>query len=266
MDIGLQDRGALVVGASGSIGRAIVVSLLAEGAAVIAGGRSRDRVERALGPNASALRGVVELDLTDDRSIEKGVQAAEEILAGGVEVLVSTVAGESPYGPVWETERSSWSDTVALKLAGVSKLSTEVAQRMVARRDGVIVNLIGVASDVVVLNNPVGSATNAALKQLTRTLAGELAPWGVRVVGISPGMTAGPRVDRFGGADLEKILASLPMRRIGQPEEMASVVTFVASRAASYLTGEVIAVDGGMTLVGMRGASTNFAVDSGERA
>jgi len=255
VDLGLGGCGVLVVGASGSIGAAVVECMLAEGAAVVAAGRSPQRLADGLGDLSAAVRGFVTMDLTSDTSVAEGVNSAAALL-GDIDVLITSVAGEAPYGPFWTTERGSWADTAGLKLAGTTSVSQQAGRIMARRGGGCIVNLIGVASDVVVLNNPVGAAVNAALKQLTRSLAAELSPHGVRVVGISPGMTTGPRVDRFAGPALEEIRLSLPLRRIGSPAEMARVITFAASPAASYLTGEIIAVDGGMSLLGIRGSVT----------
>lgn len=255
MDLGLSGLGVLVVGASGSIGTAVVECMIGEGAVVAVAGRSKDRMAEALGNLGGQVRGFITMDMTSDESIAAGIQDAAGLL-GELDVLVTSVAGDAPYGPFWAAQRSSWADTVALKLAGTTSVCAEAGRIMAQRGRGCIINLIGVASDVVVLNNPVGASVNAGLKQLTRTLAGELGPHGVRVVGISPGMTSGSRVDRFAGPALDAISASLPLRRIGSPAEMARVVTFAASPAASYLTGEVIAVDGGMSLIGMRGSVT----------
>jgi NAD(P)-dependent dehydrogenase (short-subunit alcohol dehydrogenase family) len=113
----------------------------------------------------------------------------------------------------------------------------------------VIVNLIGIATDMVVTQNPLGGAANAALRSFTRVLAAEVAGSGVRVIGVSPGMTAGGRLNRFAAEQLEAIRASIPLGAIGQPEEIADVVVFMASPRASYITGAILNVDGGLTLI-----------------
>ena len=118
---------------------------------------------------------------------------------------------------------------------------------MVERKSGTIANVIGIATDIVVTANPAGSAANSALRSFTRVLAAEVAQSGVRVVGVSPGFVAGQRLGRFASA-IETLRATIPLRRIGTPQELADVIVFAASARASYMTGTIITVDGGATL------------------
>lgn len=248
MDLELAGRGAFVVGATGDVGRAVVARLLSEGARVVVGSRSRGSMERCFGAAEKRVDGMVEIDLRDDASTTAAVKKAEELL-GGVDILVCTAAGDIVYGPVWGVERNAWVSELALKLIGTSQLCTKVAQHMLQRGRGVIVNVIGIATDMVVTMNPVGSAGNSGLRSFTRVLAAEVARSGVRVVGVSPGMVAGARLGRFAADKLEQIRESIPQGRIGKPEEFADVIAFVASDRASYMTGEIVIVDGGLTLV-----------------
>jgi NAD(P)-dependent dehydrogenase (short-subunit alcohol dehydrogenase family) len=248
MKLDLENRGAFVVGASGDIGRAIVARLLDEEARVVVGGRSAAKLGDAFASENGRLGGMVEIDLRNDASIAEAAGRATE-LVGGVDVLICTAAGEVNYGGVWGVERSDWEAEFGLKCVGTSRLCTAIAQGMVQRGAGVIVNVIGIATDMTVLSNPVGSAANSGLRSFTRVLAAEVAPSGVRVVGVSPGMVSGSRLDRFAGPTLEEIRTSIPLRGIAEPGEIADVVVFAASARASYLTGAIINVDGGMTLV-----------------
>jgi NAD(P)-dependent dehydrogenase (short-subunit alcohol dehydrogenase family) len=248
MDLELQGRGALVVGATGDIGRAVVERLSSEGARVVAGARSTEGLDGAFGAASGGIAGFVEIDMIDDASIASAASRAEEIL-GGIDVLVCTAAGEVNYGGVWGVDRGDWESELAIKCIGTSRLCTAVAKGMVERKRGVIVNVIGIATDIVVRQNPVGSGTNSALRSFTRVLAAEVAEAGVRVVGVSPGMVAGQRFDRFAGDRTQEIQATIPLGYIGSPQEIADVIVFFASDRATYVTGVIVNVDGGVTLV-----------------
>jgi len=248
MDLKIGGKGALIVGATGDTGRAVVDLLLAEGARVVVSSRSRDRLNQYFASGSSGIAGIVPVDLNDDESISAAVAAAETML-GGVDILICTAAGDVAYGPIWTLDRTRWMVDLGMKLVGTAQVCVKVAERMATRKDGVIVNVIGIATDMVVTNNPVGSAGNSGLKNFTRVLAAELAQSGIRVIGISPGMIAGQRLNRFAGDKIEAIRQTIPIGRIGRPEEYADVIVFAASPRSSYITGEIITVDGGLTLV-----------------
>jgi len=248
VDLELADRGALVVGASGDIGRAVVARLGAEGARVAIAGRSRARMATMPKGAMDNVVGAIDVDLRDDASIMRAAAEAESLLEA-VDVLVCSVASDAEFGAVWGASRADWESEMALKCIGTARMCTEIAKQMVARGSGVIVNLIGIATDMVVTQNPLGGAANAALRSFTRVLAAEVAGSGVRVIGVSPGMTAGGRLNRFAAEQLEAIRASIPLGAIGQPEEIADVVVFMASPRASYITGAILNVDGGLTLI-----------------
>lgn len=248
MNLGLADKGVFVVGATGGIGRAIVNRFLEESARVVVGGRSPAKLAEVFSSVDERLSGKVEIDLRDDASIAAAAERAAEML-GDVDVLVCSAAGDVKYGGVWGVDRLDWESEFGVKCVGTSRICSTIAQGMISRGTGAIVNVIGINTDMTVVSNPVGTAVNSGLRGFTRVLAAELAPSGVRVVGISPGMTNGSRLDKFAGTMLEEIRASIPLRQIGEPEEIADVVVFAASARASYLTGEIINVDGGLTLV-----------------
>jgi 3-oxoacyl-[acyl-carrier protein] reductase len=244
----MQGKGALVVGATGAIGRAVVATLLAEELRVVVAARSAARLATVPGAPEDRLAGIVEVDLGDDDSIAGCVDQAEELL-GGVDVLVCCAVGKTRYGGVWGVDRADWDSQFSVKSIGTARLCAAVARHMTERRSGAIVNVIGIATDMTVTINPTGSAANSALRSFTRILAAEVAEADVRVIGISPGMVEGDRLDDFAGSRLDQIRESIPLRSIGTPEQIANIIAFVASPRASYLTGAVINVDGGMTLV-----------------
>jgi NAD(P)-dependent dehydrogenase (short-subunit alcohol dehydrogenase family) len=247
MDLEIKDRGVFVVGATGDIGRATVARLLAEGARVVAGARSNERMEELFDSAGIRVHGTVEIDLRDDASTVDAARRAREIL-GEIDILICTAAGEVNFASVWKMTRANFEREYALKVVGTSQLCTKVAERMVERKTGAIINVVGINTDIVVTNNPAGSATNSALRSFTRVLAAEVARSGVRVVGVSPGFVSGRRLARFAGAAAEKIKQSIPLGAMGEPRELADVIVFLASPRASYVTGAIVTVDGGATL------------------
>jgi NAD(P)-dependent dehydrogenase (short-subunit alcohol dehydrogenase family) len=242
VNLRLEGQRALVVGASGDIGQAIVHVLAEEGVRVVAASPTLARAQ-----SCPESHGAVCIDLRDDASIHAGVAGAEELL-GGIDLLVVTAAGEVNYAGIWGVSRQDWESELSLKTVGTSVLCAAVARGMVERGGGVIVTVIGVATDMTVVQNPIGSATNSGLRSYTRVLAAELAPSGVRVVGISPGMIASRRFERF-ATDSDAVAQSIPLGSLGEPRHVADVVAFAASPRAAYNTGAIVPVDGGRTLV-----------------
>lgn len=249
MDLEIEGRGAFVVGATGDIGRATVRRLLAEGARVVAGARSADRMSETLRAEGVDVHGMVEIDLRDEASTEAGAERARVLLGGTIDILICAAGGDVTYAPVWESPPQVFERDYRIKVVGTSHLCTRVAAHMVERGSGAIVNVIGIATDIVVTINPAGSAANSGLRSFTRVLAAEVASSGVRVVGVSPGFVKGERLARFAtGEQTERLKESIPLRALADPKELADVIVFVASPRASYITGEIVTVDGGATL------------------
>ncbi len=249
MDLEIKGRGAFVVGATGDIGRATVERLLAEGARVVAGARSAERMAGMLGAAGLDVHGMVEIDLRDEASTAAAAVRAEELLGGAIDILVCAAGGDVTYAPVWEIPPGVYERDYRIKVVGTSQLCTRVAAHMVERGSGAIVNVIGIATDIVVTVNPAGSAANSGLRSFTRVLAREVAGSGVRVVGVSPGFVEGERLARFATDEqTRRLKESIPLRALADPNEVADVIVFVASPRASYITGEIVIVDGGATL------------------
>lgn len=245
MDLDLAGRTALVVGATGAIGSAIGLRLAAEGAHVAVTGRSTAKLgalRARLGPSCSAT---VALDLTDERSLAAALATVDEAL-GHLDVLVCAAAGDR-FGSLWDLSLSAWEHELRIKYLGTADLCRQVAARMVQRGRGVIVALTGIAAGKVFASNPSGGA-NAALENFVRVLAAATAEHGVRVVGLSPGMTYSHRFDAFSADRVAAIEASIPLGHIAQPEEIADVAVFLASDRARYLTGQTVVVDGGLSV------------------
>lgn len=237
MDLRLAGARALVVGASGGIGAATARMLAAEGASVVGAARRIDRIGDVPG---------VMIDLTDDESIAGGVDAAVETL-GGLDILVVAVARDA-FAPLAESDRAEWRAQFEVKYFGTAELCRRAAEHMGAM--GVIVVVTGIASRIPFAGNPAGGAANAALEHLSRLLGAELAARGIRAVAVSPGFTRTSRLENFSGGELADIEAAIPLARVAEPDEVASVVVFLASPAASYITATTVVVDGGRSLTG----------------
>jgi 3-oxoacyl-[acyl-carrier protein] reductase len=246
MDLGLEGSGALILGATGDIGRATAAALAAEGARIVGTGRDRGRLaelERSLG---AASAGTIELDVTDERAVAPAVERAEELL-GGIDVLVCAAMAPT-WGSVWTVEREPWRYAFEVKYIGTADLCRRVAERMAARRSGVILTLIGVAAEVLFGSNPIGGDVNLTLQRFTLFLASAVAGRGVRVVGVSPGLVRSRRLETFAGHEGGELERTVPIGSSCLPEEVAGLVTFLASPRARYVTGTIVTIDGGLSL------------------
>ncbi len=244
MDLGLEGNRAFVVGASGGIGREIVRTLQSEGTRLVVAAR---RVE-PLADLVAAADHAVALDLTDTESVAAGVEQAVFHL-GAVDTLVVCAARDA-FGSLWDSEPPDWRAQFEVKYFGTADLCRRVAPHMTD--EGAIVLLTGIAADIPFTANPAGGAANAALTHLVKLLSLELATRRIRVVGVSPGMAQTERFAHFSGEQLEAIKSEIPLGRIAEPSEIASLVAFLASAQARYITGTSIVIDGGRSIMGAR--------------
>jgi NAD(P)-dependent dehydrogenase (short-subunit alcohol dehydrogenase family) len=256
MKIDLANRNVVVTGGSKGIGLACAAAFVAEGAQVAIVSRSRDNLERALATLPGAR--MIAADLSDPAAAARAIDAAEAAL-GPIDVLVNSAGAAKRYTPD-ELSADAWHAAMNAKFFSYIHPTTALLPRMAARGRGVVVNIIGMGGRVA---NPVhlpGGAANAALMLATTGLAAAFGARGVRVVGINPGATLTGRVQqgldaesRLTGMSPQDILARsqqrIPLGRYGTPEEIAAVAVFLASDAASYVTGAIIAMDGGAAAV-----------------
>ncbi len=248
MDLKLKGQTALVTGASRGIGLAVAHELAREGCNLHLASRTAADLEAARAAIAQHSTVKVQcyaLDLGESRNIASLVQQA-----GDVDILVNN-AGVTPAGELLEIDEKQWRQGWELKLFGYINLTREIYARMRARRAGVIVNVIGVAGERPRQNYIAGTTGNAALMAFTRTLGGDSMDYGVRVVGINPGQVETDRLrtrlqkkaqDTLGDAKRWKEMLKNPM---GQPQEIADLVAYLASPRASFISGTVITADAG---------------------
>jgi 3-oxoacyl-[acyl-carrier protein] reductase len=245
-----KDQVAIVTGGSRGIGRAIVHALAAEEAkvALIYRGskEAADAVVQAI-TQGGGTAVAYQVDVTDPKSTQECVEAVEKQW-GPVNILVNN-AGVIHDDLFVRLEPDNWNKVLATNLGGTYNFCKAVAYGMMKQRKGRIINVSSVAADHVNMGQTNYAASKGAINSFTRALAVELASRGVTVNAIAPGFIEtdmSAPVRNKAGDMIEK--KYIPMKRIGKPEEIAKVAIFLASDAASYITGQVLTVDGGLSL------------------
>jgi 2-hydroxycyclohexanecarboxyl-CoA dehydrogenase len=240
----MEPRVALVTGGAGGIGRAVVAALAADGHRVASGDIAEGAAEEA------AL--AVHLDVTDGASVEAAVTRVENEL-GPVEILVNT-AGWDEFHPFLETGEEFWDLVVELNYKGCLRMCRRVVPGMVSREYGRVINIASDAARVGSSLEAVYAGAKAGQVAFGKTLAREVARRGVTVNSVCPGPTETPLLEGMLGAGaasanmVEALRKAVPMRRLGQPADVAAAVAFLASERAGYITGQTLSVSGGLTM------------------
>jgi NAD(P)-dependent dehydrogenase (short-subunit alcohol dehydrogenase family) len=238
----LEGRSALVTGATSGIGKAAAQELARHGAEIVVHGRDAARgsaVVEAITAEGGKAR-FVAADLTEPAGPG---ELAEQ--AGPVDVLVNN-AGFSWFGPTADLDPATFDRLFAANVRSAYFLVAALAPQMAARGSGSIISLSSMAGQIGLAGSAAYGATKAALIAMTRSWAAEFSPSGVRVNAVAPGpvFTGGASPERIEGLGATTLLA-----RAAQPGEIAEVIAFLASPRASYVTGAVIAADGGRTAI-----------------
>jgi 3-oxoacyl-[acyl-carrier protein] reductase len=247
---GIEGRIALVTGASQGIGRACALELAKAGATVALAARNEAKLAEvqaeieAAGGKAAAFA----LDVANEESIKTGAKAVLERF-GKVEILVNN-AGITRDGLVLRMKRHDWDDVVATNLTGAFLLTQALLQAMLKNRWGRIINITSVVGRTGQAGQVNYSATKAGLIGMTRSLAREVASRGVTVNAVAPGYIETPMTSVLDEKQTTAMLAQIPLGRAGTDLDIASAVTYLASDSASYITGHVLDVNGGMFMGG----------------
>jgi NAD(P)-dependent dehydrogenase (short-subunit alcohol dehydrogenase family) len=239
---GLDGQTALVTGATAGLGRAIALQLARDGADVIVHGRSAERGAQAVAAIAAegGTARFAAADLSDPDAVRMLAQEAGEL-----DILINN-AGFSEWGPTGTFDMSAFDGMFASNVRAPFILVAAFAPAMAARGSGTVINIGSMSGSLGLAGGAAYGATKAAIASLTRAWAAEFSPKGVRVNTVA----AGPIYTRPEARELFDTLgATTAMNRAAQPEEIAEVVAFLASAAASYVTGATVAVDGGRTAI-----------------
>jgi 3-oxoacyl-[acyl-carrier protein] reductase len=255
MDLGIENRVALVMGGGGGLGRAIAVALAAEGCAVAVADRDAAALAetaRLLGPKRQLA---IRWDLKDLDSIDEHVRHVESTL-GGVDILVNITGGPAPSAAAGQSP-TTWREQFEAMILSVIAITDRVLPGMRSRHWGRV--LTSTSSGVVspIPNLGLSNSLRSSLLGWSKTLAREVAADGITANIIVPGRIATARIRFLDEAKAKRenrsvevvateSTASIPMGRYGDPSEYANVVTFLASERASYVTGSIVRVDGGL--------------------
>src|SRR3954468_2544913 len=257
MDLGLKNKVALVTAASRGLGRAVAEELAAEGASLVICARKQETIERVAGQIAAATKATVmgvAADVSKPDDIKRLVDATLDRF-DRIDILV-TNSGGPPAGPFESFEAEDWEAATRLLLFSSVNLARAVLPGMKERRWGRILNITSIAVKQPVDNLILSNSLRAGVTGFARTLANEVASYGVTVNNIMPGYTRTERIEELAkmmavkqGITPQEFVArwekKIPMRRIGDPREFAALAAFLVSERASYITGTSIPVDGG---------------------
>jgi NAD(P)-dependent dehydrogenase (short-subunit alcohol dehydrogenase family) len=249
----LTDRVAVVIGATSGIGKAIALALADAGADVVPTGRRAKLTKQAV--REIKARGRRSLAITADVSDADSLQALADATIeefGKVDILVNA-AGRTVRRPTLEVSDAEWNEIMDTNLTGMLRACRVFGYYMIARRYGRIINIGSLTSVVALYEVAAYGASKAGVAALTKSLAVEWAPHNVCVNAILPGVfRTALNEGLLDGTDRgRELLMRTPMRRFGQPEEVAGAAVFLASEAASFVTGHLLAVDGGFLASGV---------------
>jgi NAD(P)-dependent dehydrogenase (short-subunit alcohol dehydrogenase family) len=249
----LSSKTAVVIGGTSGIGLALAKGLAQAGADVVATGRRADLVKSAA--EAIGALGRKSLAITSDvmhRATIEALLSATEAEFGKVDILVNA-AGITRRTPTLEVSEAEWKQIVETNLTGTLRACQIFGRKMIERKQGRIVNIASLASSLGFFEVAAYAASKAAVASLTKTLAVEWAPYNVCVNAIAPGVfpTDLNRALLDGTPRGKEFLLRTPMRRFGKVEELVGAAVFLSSDAASFVTGHVLAVDGGFLASGV---------------
>lgn len=239
---------ALVTGGSRGIGRAIALRLASEGAQVVVTARTQESAEKTvreiqgLGGTGKAMA----VDVTSRSAVEAMIKATVEAF-GGLDILVNN-AGITRDNIVMRMSEEEWHDVLGTNLTGIFNTIRAASRVMMKQRAGKIINLASVVAEIGNKGQANYCAAKAGVIGLTKTVARELASRNVQVNAIAPGFIETDMTAVLPEAVKQELQQSIPLGRIGKPEDVAALAAFLASSEADYITGQVFNVDGGLVM------------------
>lgn len=242
-------RCVLITGASGGIGAAIAHTFAKQGDSVVLGyhtGKERAEALRQAIESAGGSCCAVQADIREESAVESMVRAAEQRF-GAVQVLVNN-AGIAQQKLFDCLKQSEWDDMFAVQARGAFLCAKHVLPQMLRAKSGCIINIASMWGQVGASCESHYASANAALIGLTKSLAKEEGPSGIRVNCVSPGAIDTGMMSIFSKEDKEALCGDIPLCRLGTAQDVANAVVFLASDLAAYITGQVLGVNGGMVM------------------
>ena len=251
----LDNKVAVVVGATGGLGGPIAFGLARQGAKVAVASRNLPKLEelaRQIQEETKSETGAFQVDVTDEHSV---AQLVKDVLSkfGTVDILVNSQGVNIKY-PATEFPVSAWDNMFNINVRGVMLSCREFGKVMIEKKSGKVINLSSVRGVRATAwgGNEGYAATKAAIDMITRSLASEWAQYKINVNAIAPSTIATPFSERTlqDPERFKRFLASCPLGRVGQPEDVIGACVFLASSASDFITGQILYVDGGLTAIG----------------
>jgi 2-hydroxycyclohexanecarboxyl-CoA dehydrogenase len=263
MDLGLKGKSVVVTGGASNIGRAIVLGFAAEGAHITIGDLDEPQAEKVAAlakQKGAASVQAIKTDVTDMNQVKAMFEAATD-KHGAVDALVNGV-GWDQFMFFTQTAPELWQKIIQINYVGVLNCTKCALDIMIPKNTGAIVSISSDASRAGEPREAVYGGVKAAINSFMKTIAKENGRYGIRCNVVCPGVTLPQGTDEIGDTSMwnnnsfftpdqyEKIAKSLPLRRLGRAEDTANAVVFLASPAAGYVTGQVLSVSGGYTMIG----------------
>ena len=252
MELNLNNKTALITGASKGIGKAIAESLANEGCNLVLIARSGgklDELKTELQKKHNISVEVIAIDLSQKSAVEKVTE-----FCGEIDILINN-AGAIPPGNLSDVNEDIWREAWNLKVFGYINLTRLIYNKMKTVKKGVILNIIGAAGQKPMYNYIAGTTANAGLMAFTKALSNGSTANGIRVLGINPGFTTSDRLitmmkgkakEQFNDEERwEELFKDLPFKRAAKAEEVADLTTFLVSPRCSYISGTIITIDAG---------------------
>ena len=239
----LKDKNIIVTGATGGIGNSIVKKFYEYGANILASGTKIDKLEK-LKSNFKNIK-ILKFDITDNDKIEKFIDDATNELGGSLNCLVNN-AGITKDNLAIRMSLDEWNNVINLNLTSTFLCSKFGIKKMLKNKSGKIINITSVVGHTGNLGQSNYTASKAAIVAMSKSLAIEYAKKNININCISPGFIETAMTDKIDEKFKEVIISKIPSARLGQPEDIANAVLFLASNQSDYINGETLHVNGGM--------------------